>query len=468
VVDGVDRPSTGPGDKVQPQLDPGLVHKTSTDGSAADQTKDLLFRPGLSGADGSAGSGGAGGKTDPGFADKDGWMDRNQSWLAPLLSGLGGMASSNSRYLGSALLQGAGAAANSYEDVQNQQAKRDRINTETAAGLAEIPALAYHPKTGTVSGYWDGQPVEIPIAEARGYLQTHNSRFSLVPRQGGATGAATMPLPAPTTSGTSSIMRDAVHGELANMGYDRDSLTGYQPAAVQQIQDAGNAARNLDPLRKELALALKESQSGGTASTWQLNLAQKLNDLGRTWAHVDLGLREQDIGAANLVDKIHAQLAGRSQDAAGQRAVAALENYAAQLPKMEASPEGQARTVASMMSQAQRDKDLQDYQTAYRNEAGVQGATYDQQNAIGQRLIPAFEQEHSSQYIREQQQLSDLYMGKNDPGVNLPNGGHMGTFEWLTKNGQLLNEPGNEPLLRQAQARFGNLLRYFNVQQGQR
>ena len=33
-------------------------------------------------------------------------MKRNQDWLVPLLSGIGGMASSPSRYLGAAALQG--------------------------------------------------------------------------------------------------------------------------------------------------------------------------------------------------------------------------------------------------------------------------------------------------------------------------------------------------------------------------
>ena len=52
------------------------------------------------------------------------WYDRNQNWMVPIMKGLGAMASSNSRYLGSALLQGMGAGAGAYEDVQNQIQKR--------------------------------------------------------------------------------------------------------------------------------------------------------------------------------------------------------------------------------------------------------------------------------------------------------------------------------------------------------
>ena len=52
--------------------------------------------------------------------DLGNWYDRNQNWMVPIMKGLGAMASSNSRYLGSALLQGMGTGAGAYEDVQNQ------------------------------------------------------------------------------------------------------------------------------------------------------------------------------------------------------------------------------------------------------------------------------------------------------------------------------------------------------------
>ena len=52
--------------------------------------------------------------------DLGNWYDRNQNWMVPIMKGLGAMASSNSRYLGSALLRGMGAGAGAYEDVQSQ------------------------------------------------------------------------------------------------------------------------------------------------------------------------------------------------------------------------------------------------------------------------------------------------------------------------------------------------------------
>ncbi len=65
--------------------------------------------------------------------DKRDWMQRHQEWLVPLLSGLGGMAASPSRYLGSAMLQGLGAAAGSYEKTQNDLSERAKQAAETTA-----------------------------------------------------------------------------------------------------------------------------------------------------------------------------------------------------------------------------------------------------------------------------------------------------------------------------------------------
>jgi hypothetical protein len=48
------------------------------------------------------------------------WMQRNQDWLVPLLSGVGAMASSPSRYLGAALLQGIGGGAQQYAAMQQR------------------------------------------------------------------------------------------------------------------------------------------------------------------------------------------------------------------------------------------------------------------------------------------------------------------------------------------------------------
>ena len=79
----------------------------------------------------------------PGAADAArvgrGFLGGNQDWLVPLLHGLGTMASSNSRYLGSAVLQGLGGAADSYENVQNEMMNRGLTGAQHSSRAWLIP-----------------------------------------------------------------------------------------------------------------------------------------------------------------------------------------------------------------------------------------------------------------------------------------------------------------------------------------
>ena len=73
------------------------------------------------------------------------WMQRNQDWLVPLLSGVGAMASSPSRYLGAALLQGIGGGAQQYASMQNkaeeQNVARQRLTTEQLGAVNQAGQL---------------------------------------------------------------------------------------------------------------------------------------------------------------------------------------------------------------------------------------------------------------------------------------------------------------------------------------
>lgn len=59
------------------------------------------------------------------------WMQRNQQYFVPILAGLAGMASSPSRYLGSAILQGLGTAAETYGGMQARFEEQQRAREQT-------------------------------------------------------------------------------------------------------------------------------------------------------------------------------------------------------------------------------------------------------------------------------------------------------------------------------------------------
>jgi hypothetical protein len=71
----------------------------------------------------------------PDEGSKGSWFSRNQDWLVPLLTGVGTMAASPSRYLGAALLQGVGGAAATYG--QREFKERELNLTERQRDIAE-------------------------------------------------------------------------------------------------------------------------------------------------------------------------------------------------------------------------------------------------------------------------------------------------------------------------------------------
>jgi len=93
-----------------------------------------------------AGTNAVGGIQPEGQGGLSGWASNpdNRNLLLSVLSGLGGMAGSNSRYLGAAMLQGLGAGANTYAGLQKQAADigQTHARTVTEQQQANLTAAA--------------------------------------------------------------------------------------------------------------------------------------------------------------------------------------------------------------------------------------------------------------------------------------------------------------------------------------
>lgn len=89
------------------------------------------------------------------------WFEGNKNWMIPLLTGLGTMASSNSRYLGSAMLQGLGGGAQAYAQ---QQASQANIAHEVASTNLTNIQTATHALENMKGALWtdsQGNPLVI-------------------------------------------------------------------------------------------------------------------------------------------------------------------------------------------------------------------------------------------------------------------------------------------------------------------
>ena len=108
------------------------------------------------------------------------FLQRAEPYLVPLLTGLGAMASSPSRYLGSAVLQGLAGAAQSYQGMQSALGEREktfqdiqRIAEQTGLTRAQAESAynamgsrAYNPQTNMMTVYrQDGTMILIPYPE---------------------------------------------------------------------------------------------------------------------------------------------------------------------------------------------------------------------------------------------------------------------------------------------------------------
>ena len=103
-----------------------------------------------------------------------GFFDRNKNIILPVLQGLGAMAGSKSRFLGSAILEGLGAGAKAYGDVQQQQALTDAARAQGMSTLSGIgPVIGQFGPTGQpeyrvkVADYGKGSlaPTKTPLQQ---------------------------------------------------------------------------------------------------------------------------------------------------------------------------------------------------------------------------------------------------------------------------------------------------------------
>jgi hypothetical protein len=134
-------------------------------------------------ASGASGSGGAERSRQTTPEGKD-WFGRNESWIMPLVTGLGTMASSPSRYLGSAVLQGlmgAGQAAQQNIGLEGQRklvgAQEAQVSMITEEVAARIAGTAYNPQLGRV---------RVMRPDGRGYQFISLSEYTRMIREGRA------------------------------------------------------------------------------------------------------------------------------------------------------------------------------------------------------------------------------------------------------------------------------------------
>ena len=352
-------------------------------------------------------------------------FEDNKGWLIPLLSGLGKMASSNSRYFGSAALQGLGGAAESYANLQQQQAGigNTESNTglnraQTASTMADIfrkniegpivttadgrpmlkPAwlIAYANNPNTAPKLAGGNELAVATAAASaGSAGTAQRGPTPVPKIGkplpGLDGGASPVAPAapsapaaptaPTESAAPTPTFAPAPEEIAAEKKRLTALTvtGYDPATAPQPKaysdqyDSAQRAQDQKQLAVPLVNALSNLpktglQSSGPQQQALAPVVSYLQGLART-LNVDASgltpqlLTSQDTASQEEVNKLVSKMQSEATSTSGQTAYAAFRDIAHGIPGILNSPAGQARLVPQILTNIQRDIDRNEYMT---------------------------------------------------------------------------------------------------------
>jgi hypothetical protein len=227
--------------------------------------------------------------------DKD-WTDTvtSEKFIIPLLSGLAGMASSPSRYLGSAVLQGLGAGAQSYQQMKAQEAniaktqaqiERDKeltnlgygnlgvaqFNARTAAGQKALETLKFiqgrfvpqYNGSGDVIGFLDtangNQPITVAQQqEIMGKAVRDATEAGVMTGPGKPTGGVA-PTAQPVQAGTSKALSNLPVAGGSPAATAVDTAKTVQPAAPPPANPAPAkteqppAAEGFDPAKIDLS-----------------------------------------------------------------------------------------------------------------------------------------------------------------------------------------------------------------------
>lgn len=432
------------------------------------------------------GSGGTSGYGDSGLAGGDGPHGMGNFWqglkqgnansILPFLVGLGDMASSNSRYLGSAILQGIGGGAKAYMDRQKEMANLSNVQahtglvgeqaaqtesvtqgiltdnlqkaTTTIAGIGPavyvldpttksvvimplsryqslpegqkpqlINSSAYIAGTPPTGGTTDGGvPPSVPVADSSPTLGTDSA-----PVAGGATIAT--PAPAPVTPlegvvfggvGTAAAMADNIgaHGE------DTAVSAANAQKTYTDITGQADAARRQEPYTKELATSIGATATGVGAAGSGFSAFSSADSIFNTIAR-SLGLAGPgdsyfgDVATAGqIAQKIQTMQAAMTSQGFGQDSVNALSQFANATPNLTMTPLASATLTAQILADQQRLIDRGAYASNYRGANPTTSFTGFDQ---------AFAQENPQEkYIRERTELQYLMLGLSPKGEPLP------------------------------------------------
>lgn len=349
----------------------------------------------------------------------------SSKFLVPLGTGLLTMASSPSRYLGAAALQGLGAglAATNVPEKQLADIAQTRVQT-TGQAIQNVRGSVFELAPGvtavlTASGQtmpiWEWMKTRPPLmggpqatsaaeAAAAEYVR-QGGKPGVPPSAGGKPGEVDIGAPKPEET-----LQEVLPG--VQFGKVSSQFAQKEPELVMGVNAAGNKKVSDMYLGNTTASAEKARESGQMLAEMAQNTANIIkekgvglagagfydrarlvnigNTLGR-FLEPALGMKV-DLGNADtwaaLSEKISTLQASDIARLGGQESVAALQAIMRALPQGNMPPDAQAQLAATLYVQAQKAKDREAHMQRYGDATGVNsyvraGRAFDQENPAG-------------------------------------------------------------------------------------
>ena len=346
--------------------------------------------------------------------------------LVPLASGLAGMASSPSRYLGSAILQGLGAGATGYENVMANEANRAQTNAQ--ANVQQTIATGNKANIIKNSSYPDPATGASMIILANGQSVTRAQWIAMhsPPRWGedpAQPRVAPPSAPAPggeaapaTPWGLSAAGRARVATDgatMANFPAQKAALTAQNVALDKQVSDNYAHFSDMTPTLNNLTKQILAEPDSGIASAGTISGIKNaaLNGLNSIISSFPGGdqhlISSNEMGSAIYAKKISDGMAFALAHGASQNNLQGLETALSAQPGNTMPKPVALNIVSSLYAEKQKAIDEYKYLQEYKE------AALSDPNGIGlystEHARAAFNQEHSSQqYAAEKHAFRNL------------------------------------------------------------
>lgn len=383
------------------------------------------------------------------MGEKAGDFLTSERFLVPLLTGLGTMASSQSRYLAPAILQGVGAGAQAYMQVPKTEAETDVIRQEAANKAALTPKIAAEARGVELDNFMKsfmktpyGNFVFLkdgtPVSQADYMEMTRSGKapelLGSIPQNGldmvkkgvdmagGSSGEQQrqeVPQQQPQKVDVPTDIYDKSSSDAARNEQRVIMNGGMQAKGAEETTDGYRkyvnsevtVARENAPYVKELSTTLADAyaRKGFDTPGFKAGLRSEVSSLANTLYHALGGDPSVDLSKLkdenDVVNKISTLLATQRSAAGGQHAYAALEAIKGAIPNLEMDPKAGAELTAQLMALQQRSVDRDAHFRAYTKESG--GFAVDAAND--------FTNKTEARYQKEQKVLKDLML--NAPEV---------------------------------------------------